>query len=85
MDHGAGATLAGFAVADIDSLWLARGDRLQLAAMALRDAFHAALPMFARHFLLRGARCRAAWQGLRECQSDLQLLAAVRHLWYLEK
>ena len=51
MNHRTGAPLAGFAMAEIDALGLADGDRLQLTAMALSDPFHAASPKLSREAL----------------------------------
>lgn len=62
MNDRASAALARFAMAEIDALGLASGDRLQLATVALSDALHACVSQSsgARHFPPRGAGCRAA-------------------------
>src|SRR5262249_34698259 len=45
MNDRTGAALAGLAMTDIDAVRLARGDRPQLPAMALRGPLHLLLPM----------------------------------------
>src|SRR5713226_1043225 len=44
MDDRPGAPLAGLAMADVDARRLARGNHLELAAMALSRPFHVLLP-----------------------------------------